>query len=150
MMILLLSSFYTVQAQAKDKSQMYDELDEFDKDISCLADAIYHEARGEPQEGQIAVGYTVINRMQSGDYPSTACGVVYQPRQYDGMRKQPFPKKDRMDYVKIRKLATLIYVGMLEDPTKGAIYFHEVSVKPRWSKKVRVACILGSHIFYKV
>ena len=44
----------------------------------CLAQAIYHEARGESREGQLAVANVIINRAFSKKYPSTICGVVFQ------------------------------------------------------------------------
>ena len=46
----------------------------------CLAEAIYFEARGESEEGQAAVAQVVLNRVSSGLYPATICGVVYQNR----------------------------------------------------------------------
>ena len=47
----------------------------------CLAEAIYFEARGESEEGQAAVAQVVLNRVSSGLYPASICGVVYQNRQ---------------------------------------------------------------------
>jgi hypothetical protein len=44
----------------------------------CLADAVYFEARGEPLRGQKAVAQVVMNRVFSGRYPRSVCGVVYQ------------------------------------------------------------------------
>src|SRR5262249_45834810 len=44
----------------------------------CLTNAIYFEARGEPVRGQIAVAQVVMNRVFSGYYPDSVCGVVYQ------------------------------------------------------------------------
>ena len=44
----------------------------------CLAQAIYHEARGESKEGQLAVANVIINRAMSKKYPSSICGVVFQ------------------------------------------------------------------------
>lgn len=46
----------------------------------CLAEAIYFEARGESDEGQAAVAQVVMNRVSSGLYPPTICGVVFQNR----------------------------------------------------------------------
>jgi hypothetical protein len=43
----------------------------------CLAEAIYHEAGGEPVTGQIAVGEVVMNRVASG-FASTVCDVISQ------------------------------------------------------------------------
>ena len=46
----------------------------------CLAQAIYFEARSEPPAGQAAVAQVILNRMTSGLYPATICGVVFQNR----------------------------------------------------------------------
>ena len=46
----------------------------------CLAEAIYFEARSEPEDGQAAVAQVVLNRVRSGNYPANVCGVVYQDR----------------------------------------------------------------------
>jgi hypothetical protein len=55
-------------------------LDETTRSASeiCLAEAIYFEARGEAVRGQMAVAQVVLNRVFSGKYPNTVCGVVYQ------------------------------------------------------------------------
>src|SRR5581483_7347876 len=44
----------------------------------CLAEAVYFEARGEPVRGQMAVAQVVLNRVFSGKYPNSVCGVVFQ------------------------------------------------------------------------
>ena len=49
-----------------------------EKSEKCLTNAIYFEARGEPVRGQIAVAQVVMNRVFSGYYPDSVCGVVYQ------------------------------------------------------------------------
>ena len=46
----------------------------------CLAEAIYFEARSEPEDGQAAVAQVVLNRVRSGIFPTNVCGVVYQDR----------------------------------------------------------------------
>ena len=48
--------------------------------MRCLAEAIYFESRSEPEDGQAAVAQVVLNRVRSGIYPTTVCGVVYQDR----------------------------------------------------------------------
>lgn len=59
----------------------------------AMAQVIYHEARGESQQGKIAVGQVVMNRVNSGKYPKTVHAVVWQPRQFSGMRKYEVPKE---------------------------------------------------------
>lgn len=50
-----------------------------DSDIALLANIISAEARGEPFEGQVAVGAVVLNRVEHPSFPDTLPGVVYQP-----------------------------------------------------------------------
>ena len=52
------------------------------KQHNCLALNIYHEARGERVEGQIAVAHVTMNRVNHEKWPSTICEVVYQPKQF--------------------------------------------------------------------
>ena len=60
----------------KSKGESQAEFEE--RERRCLATAIYFEARGEPVEGQIAVGQVIMNRVRSPQFPETICGVVYQ------------------------------------------------------------------------
>lgn len=62
-----------------------------DMNVQAMAQVIYHEARGESQEGKIAVGQVVMNRVNSGKYPNTVYAVVWQPRQFSGMRRYDVP-----------------------------------------------------------
>lgn len=47
--------------------------------LNLLSRLIYAEARGEPYEGQVAVGAVVLNRVKSSSFPNTVAGVIYQP-----------------------------------------------------------------------
>lgn len=47
--------------------------------VQLLARAINGEARGEPYEGQVAVGAVILNRVKSSNFPNTVAGVIYQP-----------------------------------------------------------------------
>ena len=57
--------------------------DDYDERTICLAQNIYHEARGEMIEGQIAVSNVVINRVESKQFPNDICSVVYQRNQIE-------------------------------------------------------------------
>ena len=48
------------------------------KQISCLAENIYFEAAHEPHEGKVAVAFVTLNRLMTGNYADTICGVVTQ------------------------------------------------------------------------
>ena len=55
--------------------------DNYDEQTICLAQNIYHEARGEIIDGQIAVSNVVVNRVKSKQFPNDICSVVYQRNQ---------------------------------------------------------------------
>src|SRR5581483_6892558 len=57
------------------------------QEMLCLAKNVYFEARGEPATGQIAVAEVTMNRLASGRYADTLCGVVYQ-KNWDPIRKR--------------------------------------------------------------
>lgn len=119
----------------------------------CLAEAMYWEARGEGRRGMIAVGWTVLNRVRAPDFPSTPCGVVHQ-----GGERPPCSfsywcdgRSDKPRELRSWRLALDIAAELLHDPprdpTDGALYFHNRSVRtPR--HRDRTARI-GEHIFYR-
>src|SRR6187455_3088204 len=64
------------------------------RDLQCLAQAIYFEARGEPLAGQLAVGAVIVNRTTSGRYPSDYCSVVTQRGQFSFVHGGHIPSPD--------------------------------------------------------
>ena len=126
-----------------------------DGDQQCLALSLYFEARGEGREGMVAVGWTILNRVQSRAFPPTTCKVVRQggerpPCQFswwcDG-------KSDRPRDLHSWNLAMLIAGELLfdppPDPTGGSLYFHTTQVDPRWSRSMVRTARIGSHVFYR-
>ena len=66
---------------------------ETSQEIYCGAQNVYHESRGEPDLGMVAVAQVVSNRIKSPRFPDTVCEVVYQHKQFswvnDGLPNQP-------------------------------------------------------------
>ena len=126
------------------------------RELKCLSEALYFEARGEQIEGQIAVADVIINRKNSNQFPSTICGVVSEgaPKRHacqfsyncDGKLELIYDKKT---YRRIVKLASMILNGAFSDVTDGATFFHASEVSPSWSKKFKKTRKIGRHIFYK-
>jgi len=123
----------------------------------CLADAIYFEARGEPVRGQIAVAQVVLNRVFSGKYPNTVCGVVYQNAHRrlacqftfacDGIR-DVVREPDAMERAK--KIAAQTLDGKLWLPEVGkATHYHAYWVRPGWVREMTKLHKLGVHTFYR-
>ena len=126
------------------------------KQIDCLAQNIYHEARGESEAGQLAVAMVTMNRVGSGNFPDSVCGVVYQKtgRTYQFSwvsNKKKLTTINHLLYNDIVELATMIYFnhGRLDDMTDGATFYHADYVNPKW-KGLEKTNQIGHHIFYKV
>ena len=134
---LYLLAAYTDEAQAMDKEQR------------CIADAIYHEARGESFEGMVAVANVIVNRIKSKDFPNTACGVVYQYKQFSWTLFQSKLQQRVEHSGPILYISQLATESRLIDITRGATHYHATYVNPYWAdSKVKVFSE-GKHLFYK-
>ena len=122
---------------------------EMSKDMECLAGAIYFESRGEPLEGQLAVGRVIVNRAESDRFPSSYCGVVYQRSQFSFVRggRMPAISTSSDAWRKAKAVARIAHEGLWDSPAKGALFFHASYVKPRW-RLTRVGQV-SNHVFYR-
>jgi spore germination cell wall hydrolase CwlJ-like protein len=119
------------------------------RDLACLAEAIYFEARGTGTEGEAAVAHVIVNRSQDPDFPGTVCGVVADGCQFsyrcDG-------RSDALADARARARAYAVAESVLgadDDPTGGALFFHSARARPGWfAKRERVARI-GGNVFYR-
>lgn len=114
-------------------------------DIALLANIISAEARGEPFQGQVAVGAVVLNRVEHPSFPDTLSGVVYQPGAFtaitDGQIKEAVTES-------ARKAAREALNG--SDPSGGAIYyFNPDKTSNKWIRTRPVIKRIGSHLFCK-
>ena len=122
----------------------------------CLAEALYFEARGEPLRGQIAVAEVILNRVDSKRYPNSVCGVVQQGQHRrnacqfsyncDGRSNRIGNKKA---FNTLGKLAYVMMSGAERELTGDALYYHNNTVRPRWSRKMVKTARIGRHIFYR-
>ena len=129
-----------------------------DRQLDCLAKNIYHEAKGEPFEGKVAVAQVTINRSTSGQFPSDICKVVYQKNVvYDKVLCQfswyceqatAAKPKNTAAYKECQIVARQVLLEEFRLPSLNkALYFHATHINPGW-KKEKVATI-GNHVFYK-
>lgn len=131
----------------QEKDQCIDSID-----CMVLAEAIYHEARGEPLQGQVAVAYVVLNRMESVYFPDTISGVVNYRCHFaytcDGSRQSGI--NDLRAFMKSLKVARDVIDGKYQDPTGGADhYFNPSKVTPHWSEHYGKVALIGNHAFHK-
>jgi hypothetical protein len=124
----------------------------------CLAEAIYFEARGESDEGQAAVAQVVLNRVASGLYPATICGVVYQNRQRWHGCQFSFAcegKSLRVSEPDAWQRAERIAAEVTDGKTyvsdiAGSTHYHANYIRPRWARRLEKMDVIGHHIFYKL
>lgn len=114
--------------------------------LLCLALNIYHEARGEPLEGQIAVAYVTDNRAKRD--PKNYCKVVYDRKQFS-WTSAPGPVDKKSSSWK-EAVAVAKTFKFFEDKTKGATHYHATYVRPYWAGSLKRMVKIGAHIFYKV
>lgn len=123
----------------------------------CLSDAVYHESRGEPERGQIAVAQVVMNRVFSGFYPPTVCGVVYQNAHRKLACQFTFACDgipDRITepdaWAQAKKIARDTLDGKLWLKQVGkSTHYHAYWVRPRWVREMFKLHKLGVHTFYR-
>ncbi|MBK5414731.1 cell wall hydrolase [Pseudomonas sp. TH31] len=115
--------------------------------LFCLALNIYHEARGEPKSGQIAVAMVTMNRAKwtQGD----VCEVVYERGQFSWThsKRAPTPQEPRA-WKKAQAIAKDVIDGDHHDITLGATHFHSHRVRPDWIREFEKTVRIGDHIFY--
>lgn len=128
-----------------------------DPEVECLALTIYFEARGEPDEGKLAVGQVVMNRASHPLFPKKVCEVVQQGGEKiryrcqftwwcDGRSDEP---TNARVWSEIKSLASRVYQRSLPDPTDGALWYHTVDVSPGWRRRLTEGARIGRHIFYQ-
>ena len=112
-------------------------------DVDLLARLISAEARGEPYEGQVAVGAVVLNRVEHASFPNSISGVIYQSGAFscldDGQFDEPVAES-------AYRAAQDALNGW--DPSSGAIYYFNPSTATSswiWSRPVILT--IGKHMF---
>lgn len=116
-------------------------------DVQLMARAINGESRGEPYEGQVAVGAVILNRVKSSKFPNTIAGVIYQLGAFtavtDGQINQPIAENST-----VYKAAQDAINGW--DPTGGCIYyFNPNTATNKWIWSRAHVKTIGKHRFCK-
>ena len=124
-----------------------------DEQANCIAVAVYHEARGETLEGQLAVAKVIMNRAASGKYPSTWCGVMKQPWQFSFVnpRSGQYPAVDTASraWAKAQGIARLAVANVIPTVSDDVLWYHATYVAPSWGRRLSLAQRIGTHIFYR-
>ena len=113
--------------------------------VDLLARAISGEARGEPYEGQVAVGAVILNRVDNPNFPNTIAGVIYQKGAFDSVHDGQI---NMTPTTSARKAAQDAINGW--DPSGGCIYFFNPATSTsKWIWSREIVKTIGKHHFAK-
>ena len=126
------------------------------RDLECLTQAAYYEARGEGADGMRAVVQVVLNRARHPSFPRSVCGVVFQGSgrkvgcQFsftcDGsMRGRVNPAA----WNRARTIASAALSGAVYSSVGNATFFHTTAVSPSWRNSFMRVTQVGNHVFYR-
>ncbi len=110
---------------------------------TLLAMVINGEARGEPYEGQVAVGAVVLNRVKHASFPNTIAGVIYQNGAFTAVDDGQINMSIQDSCYKAAQDALNGW-----DPTGGAIYYYNpATATSSWIWSRPVIKQIGKHVF---
>jgi len=125
----------------------------------CLSEVMYYEARGEGQDGQMAVAEVVFHRLRHGQYGHSICAVVYEGAGGSGCQfsftcnGELAQHRSPVAWRAAEILAARILTGQtaLRDITGDATHFHATSVSPDWADDngMERTAQIGNHVFYR-
>jgi len=126
------------------------------RDLECLTQAAYYEARGEGADGMRAVAQVVLNRVRHPAFPKTVCGVVFQGSgrrtgcQFsftcDGSMRAGV---NRAAWARARAVAASALSGGVHSGVGNATHFHTTAVAPVWRASMIRVTQVGQHLFYR-
>jgi|11_taG_2_1085331.scaffolds.fasta_scaffold30823_4 spore germination cell wall hydrolase CwlJ-like protein len=134
---------------------------EEDKELKCLVEAVYHEARSESFTGQLAVANVIIERANLSKFPNTICKVVHAGKYWkgnivrnkcafsyycDGKKEWSSIEKEALDTA--YQVSALALDGVTLMSTLGATHYHASYVSPSWTNNMERLQQIGTHIFY--
>lgn len=132
----------------------------YNKELLCLKSVLWHEARGEPEEGIRAVMSVIYNRKKAKGYPSTFCGVILQDKQFSAFNEdkslatkplKPIRELDKEAYRKVSSVAQEAIQGAFKPVLdEDVLHYAKTSVRNHWTKRMKVVKIVSSHKFMKV
>lgn len=126
------------------------------RDLECLTQAVYYEARGEGRDGMKAVAQVVLNRARHSAFPNTVCGVVFQGSNRSTGCQFSFTCNgamrgavNRTAWDRARDIASAALSGEVFAPVGSSTHFHTTAVSPKWRHSLVRVNHIGDHIFYR-
>lgn len=112
----------------------------------CLVRAMYFESNRSSQEGMLAVGTVVMNRVESGRYPRSVCGVVGQRNQF--AQGVLWKRMSRRDLALVEPVADAVLRGQRHPGVGSAMFFHAAGRRYPY-KNMHYVLVAGGNAFYE-
>jgi N-acetylmuramoyl-L-alanine amidase len=125
---------------------------DYNRQLEALALNMYHEAKGEGEDGMRMVGEVTINRTASSLYPDTICGVVYQKHQFSWVstKKDKTPKEEESWQMALKIAKELLDEDVSSYPHLATHFVNLDIARPAWTKKFDKVAKIGDHTFYRM
>lgn len=127
-------------------------------EVRILAALAYGEARNQGRKGMVAIMHVALNRLDSGKWGDTLEDVVFAPKQFSAFNagdvnlrliaRMALTDGDK-DWQRCKDVARRVLAGEIKDPTAGSLFYHEQSISPAWSRKMKRVARIGKHVFWK-
>ncbi|TBN50555.1 cell wall hydrolase [Paracoccus sediminis] len=112
----------------------------------CMERAMYFESNRSSRDGMVAVGSVVMNRVQSGQYPRSVCGVVGQKNQFaSGVLSR---KMNDRSLPKVREAARSVLRGERHPLIGNAMFFHTAGYRFPYDN-MQYVLTTGGNAFYE-
>ncbi len=129
---------------------------ETSRELECLTQAVYFEARGETPAGQAAVAQVVLNRVRHPAFPKSVCGVVFQGSgkrvgcQFSfACNGSMHARRESAAWDRARRVASRALGGFVMSAVGDSTHFHTLNVAPNWGPRLVRTAEVGMHVFYK-
>jgi spore germination cell wall hydrolase CwlJ-like protein len=120
------------------------------RELKCLVDNAFHEARGEGMVGMVLVTKVVLNR--SKKTKENYCSTIYKKNQFSWTLMKNLKKIPNTTRKEIEYLVLTVHHGLADHlvPThlSNALFYHADYVRPSWSKVYKKLGVWGNHVFY--
>lgn len=126
-----------------------------DREFQCLVRNVYWESGSEPYAGKVAVAQVTLNRVTSGRFPKSICGVVYQRStivdrvicQFSWTCVDKLKPINAANWRASEQAARdVLFEDQRNPQLKRALYFHAAYLGANWPRKQLGK--IGGHVFY--
>ena len=115
-------------------------------DRECMTRVMYFESNRSSEDGMLAVGTTVMNRLESPKYPKTVCGVVGQRNQFaDGVLSKPMNPRLA---ARVAQVADAVLAGARHPQVGSAMFFHTAGYTFPY-RNMHYVAVAGGNAFYE-